>query len=60
MKAEITVFDWERMLLGDPPLPYMLENGLKILIIFAILLLVLRLLGKHSQQNESYEIPKLV
>ena len=53
MKAEITVFDWERMLLGDPPLPYMLEIGLKILIIFAILLLVLRLLGKHGQQNLS-------
>ena len=53
MKADITVFDWERMLLGDPPLPYMLEIGLKILIVFAILLLVLRLLGKHGQQNLS-------
>ena len=53
MKADITVFDWDRMLLGDPPLPYMLEIGLKILIIFAILLLVLRLLGKHGQQNLS-------
>ena len=53
MKADITVFDWKRMLLGEPPLPYMLEIGLKVLIIFAILLLVLRLLGKHGQQNLS-------
>ena len=53
MKADITVFDWDRMLLGDQPLPYMLEIGLKILIVFAILLLVLRLLGKHGQQNLS-------
>ena len=53
MKPDITVFDWRRMLLGDPPLPYMVEIGLKILIIFALLLLVLRLLGKHGQQNLS-------
>ena len=53
MRPDITVFDWRRMLLGDPPLPYMVEIGLKILIIFALLLLVLRLLGKHGQQNLS-------
>ena len=53
MKADITPFDWRRMLLGDPPLPYMLEISLKVLIIFAILMLVLRLLGKHGQQNLS-------
>lgn len=53
METDITVFDWGRMLLGDPPKLYMLEIGLKVLIIFAILLLVLRLLGKHGQQNLS-------
>ena len=46
MTSDFTVFDWQRLLLGLPPELYMLEIGLKILIIFAILLLVLRLLGK--------------
>ncbi|OHE84548.1 MAG: hypothetical protein A2579_11000 [Lysobacterales bacterium RIFOXYD1_FULL_69_11] len=53
MTSDFTVFDWQRLLLGLPPELYMLEIGLKILIIFAILLLVLRLLGKHGQQNLS-------
>ncbi|MFP7722791.1 DUF421 domain-containing protein [Lysobacter sp. A3-1-A15] len=53
MTSDFTVFDWERLLLGIPPKLYMLEIGLKVLIIFAILLLVLRLLGKHGQQNLS-------
>ena len=53
MTTDFTVFDWERLLLGLPPKLYMLEIGLKVLIIFAILMLVLRLLGKHGQQNLS-------
>ncbi len=53
MKAEINVFDWERIFVGEPPLPYMAEIGLKIVIVFVILLLVMRLLGKHGQQNLS-------
>ena len=53
MKTDFTVFDWDRLLLGLPPKLYMLEIGLKVLIIFGILLVVLRLLGKHGQQNLS-------
>lgn len=53
METDFTVFDWERLLVGLPPKLYFLEIGLKILIVYGILLLVLRLLGKHGQQNLS-------
>jgi uncharacterized membrane protein YcaP (DUF421 family) len=53
METEFAVFDWERMLVGLPPKLYILEIGLKILIVYGLLLLVLRLLGKHGQQNLS-------
>jgi uncharacterized membrane protein YcaP (DUF421 family) len=53
METDFTVFDWERLLVGLPPKLYFLEIGLKILMVYAILLLVLRLLGKHGQQNLS-------
>lgn len=53
METSFTPFDWERVLIGLPPDLYLLEIALKVLVIYAILLLVLRLLGKHGQQNLS-------
>ncbi|MCF7222224.1 DUF421 domain-containing protein [Marilutibacter chinensis] len=53
MDLDIEVFDWERMLLGLPPPLYFAEIVVKTLMVFAVLLLVLRMLGKRGQQNLS-------
>lgn len=53
METKFTPFDWERILTGLPPAAYFLEIAIKILMIYALLLLVLRMLGKHGQQNLS-------
>ncbi|KGM55035.1 hypothetical protein N799_07520 [Lysobacter arseniciresistens ZS79] len=53
METDIRVFDWDRLLLGLPPKLYMLEIVFKILVVFAILMLVLRLMGKRGQQDLS-------
>lgn len=53
MKSDIHIFDWERLLIGFPPELYLLEIVFKSIVIFLILLLVLRMLGKRAQQNIS-------
>ena len=53
MPADITFFDWERLLVGLPPSFYYLELAFKTLAVFAVLLLVLRLLGKRAHHNLS-------
>ena len=53
METDFRVFDWDRLLLGLPPRLYLLEIGFKVLVVFAILLLVLRIMGKRGQQNLS-------
>ena len=53
MDLDIQAFDWERMLLGLPPPLYFVEIMVKAMMVFAILLLVLRLLGKRGQENLS-------
>ena len=53
MPTDITLFDWERLLVGLPPTFYYLEIAFKTLALFAILLLVLRLLGKRAHHNLS-------
>ena len=53
MDIDIQAFDWERMLLGLPPRLYFLEIAVKAVMVFSVLLLVLRLLGKRAQQNLS-------
>ena len=53
MPTDITLFDWERLLVGLPPAFYYLEIALKTLALFAILLLVLRMLGKRAHHNLS-------
>ena len=50
---EFTVLDWERILLGEHPELYFVEMALKAVAIFLVLLVVLRLMGKRSQQNIS-------
>ena len=51
METDITRFDWERLLVGLPPEFYYLEIAFKTLAVFAILLLVLRMLGKRAHHN---------
>lgn len=53
MESNITAFDWERLLLGLPPKLYMVEILLKALVIFALLVLVMRLIGKRGQKDLS-------
>src|SRR5690606_3765703 len=53
METDIRVFDWDRLLLGLPPKLYMLEIAFKIVVIFAILMLVMRLMGKRGQRDLS-------
>ena len=53
MPTDITFFDWKRLLVGLPPEFYYLEIAFKTLTLFAILLLVLRMLGKRAHHNLS-------
>ena len=53
MPEDITLFDWERLLSGLPPSFYYLELAFKTLILFGILLLVLRILGKRAHDSLS-------
>lgn len=53
MPTDITFFDWERLLVGLPPQFYYLEMAFKTLALFAVLLLVLRMLGKRAHHNLS-------
>lgn len=46
-KEEIHLADWHRILLGTAPLEFMIEVLLRTLIIYLVLLVVLRLLGKR-------------
>ncbi len=53
MESDIHPFDWQRLFLGEAPLGYFLEVVARIGLIFLILLLVLRMLGKRGQNNLS-------
>lgn len=53
MDTEFQVLDWVRMLLGPHPPLYLVEIAIKAVVVFAVLLLVLRLMGKRAQQNIS-------
>ena len=53
MDTAFTVFDWERIFLGEHPELYFVEIALKALAIFLVLLVVLRMMGKRAQQNIS-------
>jgi uncharacterized membrane protein YcaP (DUF421 family) len=53
MEHDFAPFDWQRILGGLPPEAYFLEIVVKIVLVYAILLLVLRLMGKHGQERLS-------
>ena len=53
MDEDIQPFDWHRILLGEHGFGYMAEVALRCLIIFVLLLLVMRLMGKRGQANLS-------
>ena len=53
METSFEPFDLQRLLLGAQPPMYLLEVALKCVIVFLVLLLVMRLMGKRSQNNLS-------
>ena len=53
METDFVPFDWLRILLGEQPPAYLLEVALKCVIVFCLLLLVMRLMGKRGQNNLS-------
>lgn len=53
MDPDIQPLDWSRLLLGLPPPTYLLEVALRCLLVFALLMLVVRLLGKRGQASLS-------
>ncbi len=46
-KYEIIPLDMQRMLFGDAPAAYLLECGIRTLIVYIILLIVLKFMGKR-------------
>ncbi len=46
-KEDIHLGDWQRLLLGEAQLEFLLEAALRTLVVYVVLLLVLRLLGKR-------------
>lgn len=53
MDTDIHPFDWRRLLIGEAPPAYLFEIGLRVLLLFIVLMLVVRILGKRGQQNLS-------
>jgi uncharacterized membrane protein YcaP (DUF421 family) len=53
VETDFLPFDWHRLLVGEPPLPYLLEVVLRCVLVFCLLLVVMRLMGKRGQNNVS-------
>ncbi len=53
METDFVPFDLHRILLGEQPPAYLLEVALKCVLVFCLLLLVMRLMGKRGQNNLS-------
>ena len=53
MDTDITPFDWHRLLLGLAPPLYLLEIIARILMLFAVLVVLVRVLGKRGQKDLS-------
>jgi uncharacterized membrane protein YcaP (DUF421 family) len=45
MQTDFQPFDWLRIFLGEHPLPYYGEIAMKIVIVFAVLIVVMRIIG---------------
>lgn len=52
-KEEIQLWDFERILIGEAPIDFMVEVFLRTIIIFFILLIAMRLFGKRLNANNS-------
>jgi len=52
-KEEIHLDDWHRILLGQAPLAFLLEAMLRTLVVYLVLLLAMRLLGKRMNAQLS-------
>jgi len=46
-KEEIFLWDWKRILLGNTPFEFMLEVAIRTLLIYLVLVIIMRLLGKR-------------
>lgn len=53
METDFVPFDWHRILMGEQPPAYLWEVALKCVLVFCLLLLVMRLMGKRGQNNIS-------
>lgn len=53
MQTDFEPFDWYRIFVGDAPVPYYAELGMKILVVFAVLVVVMRILGKTGRDHLS-------
>ena len=47
MKNQIEPWDWQRILLGQTPVEFLLEAFLRTIVMYAFLLVILRFLGKR-------------
>lgn len=52
-KEEIQLWDMKRILLGEAPLDFMLESAIRTIIIFILLIIAMRFLGKKMTANNS-------
>lgn len=53
METGFEAFAWERLLIGEQPHLYYLEVLFKVAVVFGLLLLVMRVIGKRGQKNLS-------
>lgn len=53
MDTNFDPLDWQRLLLGLAPPLYLVEILLRVVMLFLLLLLVVRLLGKRERQGLS-------
>jgi uncharacterized membrane protein YcaP (DUF421 family) len=53
MQNDFTPFDWARIFVGEAPPLYYAELGMKILIVFVVLVAVMRILGKTGRDHLS-------
>jgi uncharacterized membrane protein YcaP (DUF421 family) len=53
MQTDFEPFDWFRIFVGEAPLAYYGELAMKILIVFAVLVVVMRILGKTGRDHLS-------
>ncbi len=50
-KEEIHLWDWQRILIGEAPVEFMLEVFIRTFIIYLLLLIAVRILGKRMSAN---------